>query len=330
MRKSTSDKQESKKEKKEKKENKENKVKKNMISRERSELKEKMSKTTRKEKRNKKSNMNSDQSMNSESNNDNDSDTTNSNTSGNRNYEASDDDDSDSNQSSMEEENDEEEDSNTSDDSEEEENKKKAKKKKQTKINVIREYNTYFSVKVKVDKGAVTSKQLLKALKTFFTQLYLLDSNIAIYEYEAVNPSKAILKVKDIPKDYSIMKKFFSNISVKPNGGHTWFQMWIGHDEQIENILIDMKQWSSESDSHLYKKRLQEKFTAKDYWLLWSTERMDTEAMKDEIDVLLTKKIVNKMFQLSFNFGVVRKDTKYSNNTIKSKWNKAGKKRREE
>ena len=54
-----------------------------------------------------------------------------------------------------------------------------------------------------------------------------------------------------------------------------------------------MKQWSAESDSYLYKKRLQEKFTAKDYWLLWSTERMDTEAMKDEIDAL-TKKIVKR------------------------------------
>ena len=30
--------------------------------------------------------------------------------------------------------------------------------------------------------------------------------------------------------------------------------MWIGHDEPIDNILIDMKQWSSESEIYLYKK----------------------------------------------------------------------------
>jgi len=83
-----------------------------------------------------------------------------------------------------------------------------------------------------------------------------------------------------------------------------------------------MKHWSSENDSFLYKKRLQEKFTAKDSWLLWSTERMDPEILKDEIDQL-TMQIVKKKFQLSFNFGMVRKDTKFSNNSRPSKWNKA-------
>jgi hypothetical protein len=49
---------------------------------------------------------------------------------------------------------------------------------------------------------------------------------------------------------------------------------------------------------------------------------MDHEILKDEIDAL-TMKIVNKKFQLSFNFGMVRKDTKFSNNSTPSKWNKA-------
>ena len=83
-----------------------------------------------------------------------------------------------------------------------------------------------------------------------------------------------------------------------------------------------MKHWSSENDSYIYKKRLQEKYTAKEFWLLWSTERMDPEVMKEEIDQI-TMKIENKRYNLSFNFGMVRKDQKFSNNNQPSKWNKA-------
>ena len=195
-------------------------------------------------------------------------------------------------------------------------------KMKQQKISIHRNYNTYFSVKLKIEKGGIATKQLLKSLQIFYNQLYQIDPDIAIYDYESIKPTQAILSSKNIPNDFSIMKTFFNKINVKPNGGHTWFQVWLGHSEPIENILINMKHWSSENDSYLYKKRLQEKFTAKDYWLLWSTERMDPEILKDEIDQL-TMKIVNKKFQLSFNFGMIRKDTKFSNNTTPSKWNKA-------
>ena len=50
------------------------------------------------------------------------------------------------------------------------------------------------------------------------------------------------------------MKKYFNNINVKPNGGHTWFQVWLGHDESAENLLMNMKHWSSQSDTYIYKK----------------------------------------------------------------------------
>ena len=194
-------------------------------------------------------------------------------------------------------------------------------KMKQTKISLTRNYNTYFSVKLKVEKGIAT-KQLSKSLKIFFDQLYEIDPQIAIYEYDPITPAKAILNSKNLPNDYAVMKTFFNNINVKPNGGHSWFQMWMGHDEPIENILINMKHWSSENDSYIYKKRLQEKYTAKEFWLLWSTERMDPEVIKEEIDQI-TMKSENKKYNLSFNFGMVRKDQKFSNNNQPSKWNKA-------
>ena len=207
------------------------------------------------------------------------------------------------------------------DDEDFEEQEQSPSKKKQSKINLTRNYNTYFSIKLKVEKGIAT-KQLLKSLKTFFDQLYEIDPQIAIYEYDPAIPSKAILNPKNLPNDYAVMKTFFNNINVKPNGGHSWFQIWIGHDEPVDNLLINMKHWSSENDSYMYKKRLQEKYTSKEYWLLWSTERMDPEILKEQIDDI-TMKIENKKYNLSFNFGMIRKDPKFTNNNQPSKWNKA-------
>jgi len=62
-----------------------------------------------------------------------------------------------------------------------------------------------------------------------------------IYGYENEIPVNVILKPNDIPTGISIMKKFFSNISVKPSGGFLWFQVWIGHDDSPENIINNIK-----------------------------------------------------------------------------------------
>ena len=141
--------------------------------------------------------------------------------------------------------------------------------------------------------------------------------------FDSEKPTEAITSVKNIPSDFSIMKKYFSNISVKPNGGHSWFQVWLGQNESPENLLTNLKHWSTSSNTSMYKKRLQHKYTSKDYWLLWSTERMDTEALHNEVTTII-KRHTNQMFNFSFNFTFIRKDNKFTNE-IKdsSKWNKA-------
>jgi len=73
----------------------------------------------------------------------------------------------------------------------------------------------------------------------------------------------------------------------------------------------------------MYRKRLHNKYTVKDYWLLWSTERMDTERLHEEVSTMM-KKFSNKQFSFSFNFCFLRKDTKLNkDHDISSKWKKA-------
>ena len=197
----------------------------------------------------------------------------------------------------------------------------KKSKTKQTTISVSRSFNVYYSVKLHVEKGTIPTKQLEKALITWYKQLLLMDSSIVIYKFEGEVPDEAIIGSKNIPSDFSTMKQFFSNVNVKPNGGHAWFQVWLGHDESCDNILTNIKHWSTSSNTSMYRKRLQQKYTAKDYWLLWSTERMDTEALHDEVSTLL-KKYSKKEFIFSFNFSYIRKET-FNKSNNDSKWNRA-------
>jgi len=71
----------------------------------------------------------------------------------------------------------------------------------------------------------------------------------------------------------------------------------------------------------MYKKRLQEKHTVKDYWLMWSMERMDTNALHDRVTQIIHQ-FFSKKYQFSFNFGSIQKDSKQFNSST-SKWNKA-------
>lgn len=198
---------------------------------------------------------------------------------------------------------------------------KSTQEKKQTTISVTRSFNVYYSVKLHVEKGAIPTKQLEKALKNWYKQLLLMDSSVVIYKFEGDVPNEAIIGSKNIPSNFSTMKQFFNNINVKPNGGHSWFQVWLGHDESYDNILTNIKHWSTTSNTSMYRKRLQHKHTSKDYWLLWSTERMDTEALHIEVSTLM-KKYSKKDFAFSFNFSYLRKQH-FNKSNDENKWNRA-------
>ena len=195
-------------------------------------------------------------------------------------------------------------------------------KTKQTKISIARTYAKYYSIKMKVEKANVPVQQLIKHLKLFYKQLQRIDPTMVIYAYDNEIPTEAILKPNDMPNDISILKKFFKNISVKPMGGHTWYQVWLGHDDTVSNITENMKYWSSEQDTHMYQKRLQHKYSVKEYWLMWSAERMDPTVLHQEVCQIISKYTKTEL-HFSFSFGNIRKDPKYSSTKSTTKFNKA-------
>ena len=96
---------------------------------------------------------------------------------------------------------------------------------KQSKICITRSYSTYYSVKL-------------------HKQIQQIDPTIILYAYDNSILSEAITKPTNMPNDISILN-FFNNINIEPNGDHSWFQIWLGHDDSELNILANMKYWSS-------------------------------------------------------------------------------------
>ena len=199
---------------------------------------------------------------------------------------------------------------------------------KQTKINITRNNSCYYSIKLKIEKGKIPTKQLSKQLKLWLKTLQTMDPTVVIYEYSSETPTQAITSPKDISDDITFLKRYFTNISIKPNGGHTWFQVWLGHDDSSENLIINTKHWMKENDSNIYKKRLQEKYTVKEYWLMWSTERMDPQSLHHAVMEVIDKHTAGIQHNFAFSFGMIRKDPRYTstseyNSRPSQKYNKA-------
>ena len=55
---------------------------------------------------------------------------------------------------------------------------------------------------------------------------------------------------------------------------------------------------------------------------MWSAERMDLNALHDEV-IHKTSKSISYKLQFSFNFGMIRKDPRFSKESYKIKHNKA-------
>ena len=66
-------------------------------------------------------------------------------------------------------------------------------------------------------------------------------------------------------------------------------QFFLGHDKIMAFILENMKLWSKMNSSLIFAKSLQVKNPVREYFLLWSTGRMD----KDKLHEAVTKAIAS-------------------------------------
>ena len=176
--------------------------------------------------------------------------------------------------------------------------------------NISRPFSTYYTLKLKVKASKNSVKELVSKAKVLFKALREVDGSLVIYSYKEDVPSKAIINEDDIPDNINKLKEFFSGANPTPKAGHVWASLWIGHSEETENLHSSFKYWSMENDTFLYKKKLQEKQTVRNYFLLYSTDKVDVETLHAAVTAEI-KKISTREYKFAFVWTVIKSKGRY-------------------
>ena len=194
----------------------------------------------------------------------------------------------------------------------------KSKKSKKTRPPITRPFNTYFTLKLKNKSSKNSVKELAKNLKTLFDALREVDGSLVIYKYKDPVPTSAIISKDEIPSNITQIKDYFSGANPSPREGHVWASVWIGHSEEIENFKTNFKHWSMENDTFLYKKKLQEKQTVRDYFLLYSTDKVDIETLHSAVNTEI-KRVTDREYKFAFVWTVIKGKGRYVKNETTDK-----------
>ncbi|MGB0423693.1 MAG: hypothetical protein ACPGED_05200, partial [Flavobacteriales bacterium] len=174
-----------------------------------------------------------------------------------------------------------------------------------------RQHSTLITLKLKVKKSKDSVKEMIGKATAWIKTMQILDPTIVIYEYHAKNQDSVINHHKKIPKEIELFKKFFSGANPQIGEGHVWCQVSLGHDEPISNLKASLQGWSTENDTFIYIKRLQHKDTVREYFLLWSTQKMDTEKLH-EATTQAIKRYTKSTLVFAFVWAVIRKEKGYT------------------
>ena len=98
---------------------------------------------------------------------------------------------------------------------------------------------------------------------------------------------------------------FFHNATLTEREGHVWVNMIIGHNESVEDILQEMGNYKNQTDSFTYVKKLQTRYVSKEYFLLWSTDYIDTTKLSKVIHDKIAKR-TKKKYQFAFAWSAIK------------------------
>ena len=146
---------------------------------------------------------------------------------------------------------------------------------------VQRKFRTYCGLKIDIPSNDDPMATLVKQTANLFAEIQKIDSKAIIYAYNDRLPMHSIPSPKDIPSSFALYKGFFFGAQSRSDKGIAWCSIWLGHEKPIQEILIDMGQWSRLHGSRVFEKTLQIKHTKKEYFLLWSNGRMDKDTLLD-------------------------------------------------
>ena len=170
---------------------------------------------------------------------------------------------------------------------------------------IQRDYRTYCGVKIDIPDNDNAAHTMVIQTAMLFSEIQRIDPRAIIYAFHDEVPIHAIRTPEEIPDNTVTFREFLLNANPREYKGFIWATIWLGHDKTITFILENMKFWSKMNSSLIFAKPVQVKNPVREYFLLWSTGRMD----KDKLHEAVTKAIAsltNKKYKFAFSWIALR------------------------
>ena len=202
--------------------------------------------------------------------------------------------------------------------------KRKSEKKEKKRLKALqRPYNTYYTLKLKVEANSNPAVALFDAANAWLTNIQIVDPSIVVYGYKDPKPTFGIARPADIPKGLMSFKEYFLGANARADEGHIWTNIWIGHALEAKDIYSNFKCWLRKNDTYMYLKKLQEKNTVRDYFLLWSSQAMSESKLIEATNAAIAS-VTNEKYKFAFPWAIIRKeDNRYARSRAKISCNES-------
>jgi len=131
------------------------------------------------------------------------------------------------------------------------------------------------------------------ALEEFVTTLADEDPSFVVFphnvsEYESVNDLPPLIKSpEDLPGDIDKWLTYFPQAKPRVSGGDTYTALLIGLSIPLPKLVKNLSVWMRNKHYGLWKAYLQSEQPYSLGWLLFATQLMDVELLKDAISNLI-------------------------------------------
>ena len=179
----------------------------------------------------------------------------------------------------------------------------KTARKRQKKLN--RTHNTFFCAKIKVKSSSNGKEELHKKTKKWYNYLRQVDDTSIIYPFKDVNPTSVLFSTENIPDSLAPFRNYFHQANPRLSEGHVWLNMHIGHTEAVDDILREMGNYKNDTDTFTYAKKLQTRYVAKEYFILWLTDYIDVATLTAEVHNRISE-ITDTKYQFAFAWSEIK------------------------
>ena len=150
--------------------------------------------------------------------------------------------------------------------------------------------NLYYSrvtIKVTIEASEDPQEAVLSAFNDYVKELHQVDSMLTIHPWKAKAAVPIITQSApdDFPESFTRLTRYLHRVFLpqKERNATLYPQMYIGHDEEYDEIRESIQPWLSSTKQGIYYNMLQVDDAVDMGWLCYSTREMDAGALADEI-----------------------------------------------